>query len=312
MTDWNILVADQLDEGGLAIIERSARVDYRPEITSAEILKIIGNYDGLIVRGRTRVTAELLAAAVRLRVVGRAGVGVDNIDLDAACRCGVIVVNAPASTTTAVAELTLGLLLALARRIPCADASMKHGEWVKKGFVGGELAQKTLGIIGLGRIGSAVARRAAAFEMTVLGCEPILDREKAARCGAQAVPLEQLLSDSDYISIHTPLTEETRGMINAAAFARMKPGVRLVCTARGGIVDESALLQALESGRVAGAALDVFMLEPPADLALIAHPDVIATPHIGAQTVEAQARAGEDIAHEVIAALQGTRLRWRV
>ncbi|RME08199.1 MAG: phosphoglycerate dehydrogenase, partial [Anaerolineae bacterium] len=261
---------------------------------------------------RTKVGAPVIEAAANLKVVGRAGVGVDNIDLAAAQRRGVIVVNAPTATTVAVAEHTLALLFALMRHIPRADATMKAGLWEKKSLVGEEVRGKTLGVIGMGQIGSAVAWRAAALGMDVLGYDPYLDAETLLQRGAQPVDLDELFARADVISLHVPLTPETRDLINGQSIARMKRGVRLICAARGGVLDETALLHALESGQVAGAALDVFATEPPGLTALVAHPKVIATPHIGAQTAEAQVRAAQDIAQEVLAALRGEKLRWRV
>lgn len=309
MSQWNILVTDGLSESGLAILRAAAQVEDRREIDPQELIQIIHRYDALIVRGRTKVTAEVLQAGKSLKVVGRAGVGVDNIDLRAAQALHIMVVNAPQSTTLAVAELTLGLLFCLARMIPQADQSMKNGQWLKKQFEGVELNGKTLGIIGFGNIGRSVAKRAWAMGMQVLAYDVI---ETPADEIARRVPLEVLFAESDFISIHTPLTEQTRGLINQAAIAAMKPGVRLVSTARGGIVDEAALLAGLKSGKVAAAALDVFEKEPPGLSELVAHPRVIATPHIGAQTEEAQTRAGVDIAEEVLAALRGEKLRWKI
>jgi len=224
----------------------------------------------------------------------------------------VTVVNAPTSTSLAVAELTLGLMLALAREIPRADAGMKNGDWLKKQLKGTELHGKTLGIIGMGRIGAEVGVRAGAFGMTVLGYDPLIPAEEITHRGAEPVSLDDLYARSNYISLHLPLTDETRSMVSKQAFAGMKRGVRILCAARGGIIDESALLEALESGQVAGAALDVFTSEPPGASELVTHPKVIATPHVGAQTAEAQSRAAEDIAHEVLAALNGEPLRWNV
>ncbi len=312
MAEFNVLVVDGLEESGLAILRRSAHVAVQEGVQAEELLRMIGDYEALIVRGRTKVTAQVFEVGRRLRVVGRAGVGVDNIDLQAAKERGVCVVNAPASTTLAVAELTMALILSLARETPRADAAMKQGLWLKKELIGFELSGKTLGVIGVGAIGAAVARRAAAFEMKILGYDPLLSTEQIAQRGAQPVSLAELYRQSDIITIHVPLTAETRGMVDQRAFEQMKPGVRLICTARGGIVDEAALLAALESGKAAGAGLDVFAQEPPGKSALTAHPKVIATPHIGAQTAEAQARAAVDIAHEVLAALQGGALRWKV
>lgn len=312
MPDWEIMIADGLDEIGLAILRAEAHVVDRTGITPDEVHSEISAYDGLIVRGRTRVTAAVLSAGSRLRVVGRAGVGVDNIDLAAATTHNVVIVNAPQSTTLAVAEHTLALLLAMARSLSGADAGMKTGQWLKKDLTGVELHGKVLGIIGVGNIGSQVARCAQALGMHVLGYDTVLSEADIQQRGAEPVELGYLFANSDFISLHVPLLPETRKMINGQTFGLMKKGVRLVCTARGGLIDETALLGALESGQVAGAALDVFTNEPPGLTALVAHPLVIATPHIGAQTVEAQRRAAQDIAQEVMAALRGDPLRWRV
>lgn len=312
MSHFSILLTDGLEATGQAILRSIARVDDRAGLSPPDLLAVIGEYDALIVRGRTKVTAEVFEAARRLKVVGRAGVGVDNIDLKAAKAHAVTVVNAPLSTTIAVAELTFGLLLALCRDLPRADAAMKRGEWLKKELEGVELYGKTLGIVGMGRIGAEVARRAVIFGMNVLGYDPLVPHEDIRQRGARPVSLEELYAQSDFISLHLPLTAETRSMVNEQAFGRMKRGVRLVCAARGGIIEEAALLSALESGQVAGAALDVFATEPPGASELVRHPRIVASPHIGAQTREAQVRAAQDIANEVLAALQGAPLRWKV
>lgn len=311
MSNYNILITDGLDASAQAIL-RSCSVDDRTGLTADELAKIIANYDALIVRGRTKVTASLLESASRLKVVGRAGVGVDNIDLAAAKERRVIIVNAPVSTTLAVAELTFGLLLSLARQIPRADSSMKDGRWLKKELEGTELHGRTLGILGMGHIGTEVARRARAFGMHVLGYDPLLTPEQIRGRVAEPVDRDELLARSDFISLHLPLTPATGRMFDAGQFARMKDGAFLVCAARGGIIDEAALLSALESGKIGGAALDVFELEPPGAMELVRHPRLIATPHIGAQTREAQSRAAEDIAHEVLNALHGKKLRWKI
>lgn len=312
MPDWKVIITDGLEEEGQAILRGAAHVDDRSGIPTEELLQVVGEYDALIVRSRTKVNAGVFDAARRLKAVGRAGVGVDNIDLAAATSHGVTVVNAPTSTSLAVAELTLALMLALARSIPRADAGMKTGQWLKKELLGVELNGKVLGVVGMGNIGKCVGQRAAAFGMTVLGCDPLLSEEEISRRGARPVSLAELYGYSDFISLHVPFSQETRGMVGGQALAQMKRGVRLICTARGGVIDETALLGALESGQVAGAALDVFAQEPPGLTALVAHPNVIATPHIGAQTEEAQARAAVDIATEVIAALRNESLRWVV
>ena len=312
MPNYNILITDGLDARGQSILRASANVSYRESTLADELINVIADQDALIVRGQTRVTAAVLDAASRLKVVGRAGVGVDNIDLEAAKKHKVTVVNAPSSTTIAVAELAVGLLLAVAREIPRADAVMKQGQWLKKEFEGVELNGKTLGVIGFGRIGTEVGRRAAVFGMNVITYDPNVSEHELEHGNAEPVSLQDLYAWSDFISLHLPLNVQTRDLIGPQAISQMRDGVRIVSTARGGIIDEAALLEALNSGKVAGVALDVFGKEPPGLTELVSHPRVIATPHIGAQTVEAQSRAAEDIASEVLAALQGKPLRWKV
>jgi D-3-phosphoglycerate dehydrogenase len=312
MNDTRILITDGLDEIGLAILRASAIVQDSSGISAEELVKILPEYDAVILRGRTKFTPELIRASKRLKVIGRAGVGVDNIELRAAKDQKIIVVNAPLSTSTAVAELTFGLLLALSREIPRADSSMKHGQWLKKELEGTELMGKTLGIIGIGRIGMEVGQRALAFGMNVIAYDPFIEEREIDQRGAQPVSIQDLFAWSDFISLHLPRNVETRDLVGDQAFSEMKQGVRIVNAARGGIIDERALLDALKSGKVAAAALDVFSSEPPTMDELIQHPRVIATPHIGAQTAEAQARASKDIAEEVLAALHGEPLRWRV
>jgi D-3-phosphoglycerate dehydrogenase len=312
MTEFKILITDGLDESGQSILRASADVDDRKDISADDLLKAIPEYDALIVRGRTKVTASVIEAASRLKVIGRAGVGVDNIDLEAAKKYNITVVNAPMSTSLAVAELTFGLLLAMAREIPRADAGMKQGQWLKKDLEGVELNGKTLGLIGFGRIGVEVGKRASAFGMNVIAYDPLISEDDIKQRGAEPVSIQDLYAWSDFISLHLPLNVQTRDLIGPLAFSQMKDGVRIMCAARGGIIDESALLNALNSGKVAGAALDVFGQEPPGLTETISHPRVIATPHIGAQTAEAQSRASEDIANEVISALNNKPLRWKV
>jgi len=312
MPEWNILIADSLSESGLSLLAAEARVDDCPEISQQELLERIDSYDALIVRSRTRVTAEVFAAGRRLKVVGRAGVGVDNIDLAAANLHNVTVVNTPLATTEAVAEHTIALMLALARGVPAADRSMKSGLWPKKEYLGIEIRGRVLGLIGMGNIGSRVAQLARALGMTILGYDPLIPADQIRKNGAEPVSLPELYARSDFVSLHVPLAPETRGMIDGQALGYMRRGVHLICTARGGLIDETALLGALESGQVAGAALDVFASEPPGLSALVSHPRVIATPHIAAQTIEAQERAAIDIAKEVLTALRGEPLRWKV
>jgi D-3-phosphoglycerate dehydrogenase len=312
MAAFKILITDGLDETGKEILRAAGDVSDRNGISPDDLLKEIGEYEALIVRGRTKVTQAVFDAGKKLKVVGRAGIGVDNIDLKAARGAGVAVVNSPLATTVTVAELAMGMMLALVRELPRADASMKAGKWLKKEFEGVELFGKTLGVVGFGRIGAAVGKRAAAFEMKVLGYDPYRSPADILGDGAEPVSLDDLLARADFITLHMPLTPETKNMLDAAAFAKMKRGAYIIDAARGGIIDEEALVAALDSGQVAGAALDVFSNEPPGLTALVAHPKVIATPHIGAQTLEAQSRAGYDIATEIVAALKGEPLRWKV
>lgn len=312
MSDWKILITDGLSENGQSILRGSAVVDDRNGIDPGSLVETVGKYHAMIVRSRTKVTSEVISAGMRLKVVGRAGVGVDNIDLEAASTHGITVVNAPSATTVSVAEHTLALMLGLARMIPIADKTMKSGEWAKKRLRGVELYGKTLGIIGMGRIGSAVAERAAPFRMKVIGYDPLLSEEQIRQNGAIPVTLDALYRLADYITLHVPLGQGTQHMIDGPAIRQMKAGVRLICTARGGVIDEEALLEALESGHVSGAGLDVYANEPPGLTALVTHPNVVVSPHIAAQTAEAQTRTAEDIATEVIKALQGEELRWRV
>ena len=312
MSGWKVLLTDGLEEKGKAILAQSAEVVDRTGISADELLQIVGEYDAVIVRGRTKVIPAVFDAASRLKGVGRAGVGVDNIDLNAARAHNVIVVNSPLATTIAVAEVTMALMLSVVREVARADATMKAGKWIKKELEGAELHAKTLGVIGFGRIGAAVGQRAAAFGMKIIGYDPLIPADEIQRRGAKPVTMDELLAEADIITMHIPLTADSKNMLNADAFAKMKQGVYLVCAARGGVIDEEALLAALESGKVAGAGLDVFATEPPGLTALVSHPRVVCTPHVGAQTVEAQERAAVDISSEVLAGLRGDALRWRV
>jgi D-3-phosphoglycerate dehydrogenase len=304
---WRILAVDGLAPQGIALLREQA------EVVEAEALDALPDFDAVVVRSRTRVRrTEIESARARLRVIGRAGVGVDNIDLAAAQQAGVIVVHAPQAAGLAVAEHALGLMLSLARRIPQSDFSMKRGEWRKGEWEGAELAGKVLGLVGFGRIGRLLAERAAALGMRVLADDPWIPAESIREAGVEPAPMDSVLERADYLSLHVPLSDDTRGILGRDAIRRMKPGARVINAARGGLVDEDALLEALEAGRLAGAALDVFEQEPPGLSALVAHPFVVATPHIGAQTAEAQRRTGVEIAGEVLAALEGKPLRWRV
>ena len=302
-----ILVLDGVNEAGVKALQRPGwQVDIVSErFTEAELIERIGAYDALIVRSATKVTAPVIEAGQRLKVIGRAGVGVDNIDLNAATEHGIIVVNAPDGNTIAAAEHALALMLALARNVPQADTSLKQGRWDRKHLVGVELRQKTLGILGLGRIGSAVARRAQTFEMRCIGYDPYISPEEAKRIGVELVSLDNLLERSDFITIHMPLTDETRYLLDAEAIAQMKPGVRLINVARGGIVDEAALAEALKIGRVAGAAVDVFEEEPVTSSPLLECPNVVLTPHLGASTEEAQLNVAIDVAEAIAQVLDG-------
>ena len=309
---YKILVSDGLSPDGLALLGQTGEVTANPKLTPAELMAALPEFDALVVRSRTKVTAQVLECGQRLKVVGRAGVGVDNIDVAAAVARGITVVNSPMAASVSVAEHTLGLMLALARQIAAADASLKQGRWEKSAFMGSELSGKTLGLLGLGRIGALVANRAVAFGMSVLAYDPYLNETQIRERNAEPAGFDAVLQGADYLSLHLPLTRETRGLVGARQFEMMKPGVRVICAARGGVLDEAALRAALDAGHVAGAALDVFEHEPPAPGGLAAHPRVVATPHIAAQTHEAQTRAGLAIAEEVTAVLQGKEPRWRV
>ena len=310
-----ILVCDGLEKTGVDILRAAhgVQVDERPAIDKNELAEIIAEYDALIVRSKTKVTADLIERADRLRVVGRAGTGVDNIDVPAATRRGIVVMNAAAGNTVTTAEHTWSMLMALARQIPQADASMKSGRWEKTRFLGVELAGKTLGIIGLGRIGSTVAERARAFGMAVIGYDPYFTPEAAHDVGIEMLPLDELFPRADFITVHTPITPETRGIINAASIEKMKPGVRLINCARGGLIDEAALAEGLRAGKVAGAALDVFEKEPtPPDNPLLKFEQVIATPHLGASTAEAQLSVATMIAEQALDYLKHGTVRGAV
>ncbi len=296
-----VLIADNVSKRAVEVLQedKSWNVVFLPGKKGASVTDEIADADALVVRSATKVTADLLAQAKRLRAIGRAGSGVDNVDLEAATKHGVVVMNTPGGNANSVAEQTMGLMVCLARRIPQADASMKKGAWEKKKLKGTELRGKTLGLIGLGRIGSEVARLARAFEMDVVAFDPYVPSRLAQEQGVKLVKLDELLSSSDYISLHTAATPETRHLINAETLAKTKPGVRIVNCARGELVKQDDLLQALESGQVAGAALDVYEKEPPTDSKLVAHPNVIATPHIAGSTDEAQEIVGISIAEQI-------------
>jgi D-3-phosphoglycerate dehydrogenase len=300
-----ILVSDPIAPDGLEALRREADVDVRVGMSPAELIEAIPPYHGLVVRSETKVTAEVLAAARELAVVGRAGTGVDNIDVAAATQHGIVVVYAPEANTISMAEHAVGLMFALARDIPAAHASLSQGVWERSKFMGVELRGKTLGIAGLGRNGSEMARRARALEMNVISYDPVVGPDRFQLLGVTPVTLEELLSQSDFISLHIIVPGGGR-LLDEPQFAMMKPGVRIINAARGSLINEAALLKALDSGRVAGAALDVFDKEPPdSDSLLLRHPHVVVTPHLAASTIEAQERVGQDVASQVLAVLRG-------
>ncbi len=300
-----VLVADGLGEAGLRRLRESCEVEVCRGLSEEELCSRLAGVHALVVRSRTRVSRRALEAGRDLKVVARAGVGVDNIDVEAATRAGVLVINTPDSSVRATAEHTLAMLLACCRHVSQAHQSLQRGEWKREAFVGTEVYGKTLGVVGLGRIGSEVARLGRALGMRVVAYDPYVSPERAAHLGVEAVSFDRLLEEADFVTLHVPLTPQTRGMLGREQFRRVKPGVRVVNCARGGLVDEEALLEALEEGRVAGAALDVFEEEPPTDLRLVRHPRVVATPHLGASTREAQEAIGVDVAEQVLQALSG-------
>ncbi len=298
----SVLVSDKLSEEGLQILREAdgIELDYQPKVDPDELRRIVPRYAGLIVRSRTKVASDILEQADSLRVIGRAGIGVDNVDLPAATARGIIVMNTPEGNAITTAEHSIALMTSLARRIPAATASLKAGRWEKSSFSGKELYDQVLGVIGLGNIGSIVADRARGLRMRVIAYDPMVSEERAQRLGVDLVSFDELLERSDVITLHVPITKDTRGLIGAETFAKMKDGVLLVNAARGGILDEAALLAAIESGKVAGAAIDVFETEPPPpDDPLLARPEVIATPHVGAATGQAQLNVAIAVAEQV-------------
>ncbi|MDD3345535.1 MAG: phosphoglycerate dehydrogenase [Candidatus Omnitrophica bacterium] len=307
-----VLVSDALSEEGLKVFRESGElsVDVKTDLKPEDLKNIIKDYDALVVRSATKVTGEIIQAADKLKVVGRAGVGLDNVDLEAATQKGVIVMNTPAGNTISTAEHTFSMILALSRNIPQASSSTKKGEWKRSKFMGVELYGKTLGIAGFGRIGSEVAKRALSFGMRVLAYDPFLSAEVAESLGVEIAELDKVLREADYITVHTPLTKETRHMISDKEFALMKKGVRVINCARGGIIDEAALVKALKESKVAGAAMDVFEKEPLSpDNELLKMDNVITTPHLGASTEEAQVNVAIEVAEIVRDALLGKGIR---
>ncbi|MGH9483945.1 MAG: hydroxyacid dehydrogenase [Terriglobales bacterium] len=298
-----IVVPEKISARGLKVFEEAGFqvVQLTPaSVASGELARELADAEGLVVRSAVKVTPEMIAGAPKLRVIGRAGVGIDNVNVPAATARKIVVMNTPGGSSVAVAELALGLMLALARQIPRGDASMHAGKWEKKALEGTELMEKTLGLVGCGRIALEVAKRAAAFGMKLLAYDPAEPMQAARQAGIELVDWDQLLGKADYLSLHLSLTESSRNLLNDAAFAKMKPGVRIVNCARGEVIDEDALVRALQSGQVAGAAIDVYRKEPPpADAALPHEEHVIAMPHIGASTHEAQERVGIAIAEQI-------------
>ncbi|XP_041120341.1 D-3-phosphoglycerate dehydrogenase-like [Polyodon spathula] len=290
-----------LQENGIAVTEKQ-------NLSKDELIDEMKGYEGLIVRSATKVTADVINAAENLKIIGRAGTGVDNVDVEAATKKGIIVMNTPSGNTTSAAELTCGMIVSLSRQIPQAVMSMKAGNWDRKKFMGAELYGKTLGIVGLGRIGKEVAIRMQSFGMKTVGYDPIIPPEVSATFGVEQMSLERLWPLCDYITVHTPLMPSTTGLLNDESFAKCRKGVKVINCARGGIIDEGALLRALESGQCGGAGLDVFIDEPPKDWSLVNHPGVVSCPHLGANTKEAQIRCGRDIATQIVEMLQGKSL----
>ncbi|GAC1330626.1 MAG: phosphoglycerate dehydrogenase [Candidatus Dormibacteria bacterium] len=308
-----VLVADPIADDGVADLRQHFDVDVITGQGPEELLARIGDYDALVVRSETKVKAEHIAAAKRMKIIGRAGVGVDNIDVAAATSAGILVVNAPAGNTIAAAEHTVAMMMALARNIPQAAASMRAGRWDRKQFMGFQLRGKTLGVVGLGAIGAEVAKRAQGLEMDVVAFDPVVSEERAELINVELASLDELCRRADVITVHVPLVAATRYMFNRERLAACKRGVRLINVARGGIYEEAAVLQALDSGQVSGAAFDVFEEEPPAaGSSLVGHPLVVSTPHLGASTEEAQVGVAADVVLQVVSVLNGGPARWAV
>lgn len=306
-----VLVSDPLASDGIEELkkEKDIEVDVQTDLTPGELLKIIGDYEGLIVRSQTKVTKDVIDSAKKLKVIARAGTGIDNVNVEAATRKGIIVMNVPGGNTISAAENTIAMILSMSRNIPQANASMKNGKWEKKKFTGTEVHDKILGIIGLGRIGTEVAKMAQGLGMHTIGYDPFVFLEQAKKMGIEYVKLQEIFKKSDYITVHTPFSKETRHLIGKREFALMKDGVRIINCARGGIIDETALYDAIKTGKVAGAALDVFESEPPERSPLLTLDSVITTPHLGASTQEAQVRVAVDAAKQVVDVLKRGMVR---
>lgn len=307
-----VLITDPVAEEGIEALRAKVQVDVKLGVKPEELKTIIPDYDALVVRSETKVTADIIDAGKKLQVIARAGAGLDNINIDAATKKGIVVVNAPTGNTISAAEHTIALMLALARHIPQANTSLKSGIWQRSTFLGTELRNKTLGIVGLGNVGSEVARRAKAFEMHLIAHDPFVSPDYAHNLGVELVPLEQLLKESDFITFHIPLTSTTKGLIGAKELAKVKPSARIINCARGGLIDEQVLFEAVEEGKIAGAAVDVFTKEPTTDDILLKSDKIIVTPHLGASTAEAQVSIAYDIAEQVLAVLNGKPAKYSV
>jgi D-3-phosphoglycerate dehydrogenase len=304
-----VLITDPVSEEGIDILRKEAQVDIKTTLKPEEIIAIIGDYDALMVRSQTKVTAAIIEAGKNLQIIARAGVGIDNVDVEAATRCGVVVVNAPTGNTVSAAEHAFALMLALARNIPQANTSLKSCQWKRNDFTGTELRGKTLGIIGLGNVGSEVAKRARSFEMKLIGIDPLVSEEYARKLGVTLVELPQLMKESDFITLHIPLTPQTRGLIGAKELAMAKPGMRIINCARGGLIDEKELVKAVHEKIIAGAAIDVFEKEPCTESLLFGEDNIIVTPHLGASTNEAQVLAARDVAEQIADVFKGLPAR---
>jgi len=300
-----ILVSDPISDQGIEILKKEFDVDIATGLPPAELIKRIGNYEALIVRSETQVTKDVINAGKKLKIIGRAGVGVDNIDVNTATERGIIVVNAPEGNTISAAEHTIAMMMAMSRNIPQANASLKSKKWDRKKFMGVEVRGKVLGVVGLGRIGAEVAKRAQGMEMNVLAYDPFISQERAAELGVELTTVEDIVRRADYITVHTPLTKETKDLIGGKEFAIAKKGVRLINCARGGIINEEALAEAVKSGIVSSAAIDVFVKEPPFESPLLELDRVIVTPHLGASTEEAQINVAVSVAEQIVNALKG-------
>ena len=307
-----VLMTDPISEEGQILLRMWTDLSISLNLTTEQLEQVIGNYDALIVRSRTRVVDKVIAAGERLRVIGRAGVGTDNIDMEAVQERNITVINTPTASSVSVAELTIGLMIALARNIPQANAAVKQGNWTPKRFRGAEIIGKTCGIVGFGRIGQEVAKRVLALGMQVIAHDPFVESLPPELSLVELRDLNQLLATSDFVSIHVPFLPNTKDLIDEAAFALMKSTAYLICCARGGVVNEDALLKALKEARLAGAALDVLAVDPPGKHPLLSDRRVISTPHLGALTREAQAKASVDVAWGVIDVLQGQKPRYQV